>query len=286
MTQNSQPSLHSSERHADQPLVDSHVHVFTRYMPVLADARHRLDYDFTYNDLIETLDTHGVRFAVIAAGSPWGDYNDYTLEALRAHRDRLRGTIICKPTTERAVLEAMAEDGVVGVRLPFFSLKQKPDITTFEYRRFLRRLADLDWHVHLHTEEENLPALLPTLEASGVRIVIDHLGRPNPHSGINGVGFRTMLRSLETGRLWVKFSGAYRVGASASACAQELLRVAGPDRLVWASDCPFAGYERSQTYRSAIDWLIQTVPDRFARAKIFGETARHLYFGRNTKVAA
>jgi hypothetical protein len=35
------------------------------------------------------------------------------------------------------------------VRLLFIGLEQVPDITTVDYRRFLPRLADLDWHVHL-----------------------------------------------------------------------------------------------------------------------------------------
>ena len=55
--------------------------------------------------------------------------------------------------------------------------------------------------------------------------------------------------------------------------ARELVRVAGPDRLVWASDCPFVGHENQFPYQSTIDWLTECVPDAAARAKIFGETA-------------
>src|SRR5262245_39060129 len=144
------------------------------------------------------------------------------------------------PPVERYILEAMKRDGVVGVRLPFIGLAELPDITTFDYRRFLRRLADLDWHVHLHVEGERLPALIDTIEASGVKLVIDHLGRPEPRAGINSDGFKAMLRSIERGRTWVKVSAGYRLGPAAPDYARELVRVAGPDRLVWASDCPFA----------------------------------------------
>jgi hypothetical protein len=31
-------------------------------------------------------------------------------------------------------------------------------------------------------------------------------------------------------------------------------------------------------YRATIDWLIEAIPDAAARAKIFGATARKLYF--------
>ena len=111
------------------------------------------------------------------------------------------------------VLEQMKRDGVVGVRLPFINMAQVPDVTTPEYRRFLYRLADLDWHVHPHIEGEKLPQLLPGLEAAGVKIVIDHIGRPDPETGVNGEGFRRMLASIEKGRTWVKLSAAYRLGA-------------------------------------------------------------------------
>ena len=77
----------------ETPLVDAHVHVFTRDMPLIDNPRHAPTYDFTVEQLIATMDAHGVQFAVIAAASPWGDYNDYTIAALRAH-PRLRGTVI------------------------------------------------------------------------------------------------------------------------------------------------------------------------------------------------
>jgi predicted TIM-barrel fold metal-dependent hydrolase len=261
----------------ESPLVDAHVHIFTQDMPRVDNPRHAPTYSFTTEQLLATMDAHGVAFAVIAAASPWGDYNDYVISALRAH-PRLRGTVILKPTVERYILDAMSKDGVNGVRLPFIS-NELPDITSFDYRRFFRRLADLDWHVHLHVEGERLPQLIPTLEASGVKLVIDHLGRPDPRTGINSDGFKAMLRSIDKGRTWVKVSAGYRLGPAAADYARELLRVAGPDRLVWASDCPFVGHESQVKYQDTIDWLIDCVPDEAPRRKIFGETALKLYFG-------
>jgi predicted TIM-barrel fold metal-dependent hydrolase len=75
-----------------------------------------------------------------------------------------------------------------------------------------------------------------------------------------------------------KASGGYRLGPHSKDYARELLRVAGPDRLVWASDCPFVGHEGQFPYHSTIDWLVDAIPEANARAKIFGETARALYF--------
>jgi predicted TIM-barrel fold metal-dependent hydrolase len=179
---------------------------------------------------------------------------------------------------ERFELEAMGREGFCGIRLPFIGLPQLPDITSFDYRALFRRLADLDWHVHPHVEGDDLPKILPILETSGVKIVVDHLGRPEPQGGINSAGFKRLAQSIEKARTWVKLSGGYRLGPQAKDYARELLRVAGPDRLVWASDCPFVGHEGKFAYRATIDWLIDAIPDAGARDKIFGESARRLYF--------
>jgi len=164
---------------ADAVLVDAHVHVFTRDMPLVPNPRHSPDYSFTVEQLLDTMDRHGVHYAVIAAASPWGDYNDYVLESL-GKSARLRGTIIADPSVEKVSLDAMHAAGMRGVRLPFIGLPELPDLDSWNYRKFLRRLVDLDWHVHVHIEGPRLPAVLPLLEQSGVKIVIDPQG---PHLG-------------------------------------------------------------------------------------------------------
>ena len=54
---------------AEIPIVDSHVHIFTHDMPLAPHAWTRPAYSFTAEDLIATLDAHGVRFAVVAASA-------------------------------------------------------------------------------------------------------------------------------------------------------------------------------------------------------------------------
>src|SRR6201991_2503428 len=111
--------------------IDAHVHVFTTDMPLIDNPRHAPTWSFTHEDLIKTLDQNGVARAVIAAASPWGDYNDYMLAAVRAHPQRLRATAILKPTVDRFALEAMGREGFIGVRLPFIGLPKLPDVTAF-----------------------------------------------------------------------------------------------------------------------------------------------------------
>jgi predicted TIM-barrel fold metal-dependent hydrolase len=63
------------------------------------------------------------------------------------------------------------------------------------------------------------------------------------------------------------------------AYARELLAAMGPERLLWASDCPFVGVE-STTYQSTIDWFEQAVTDPAQRQQIGYATPTALYFMR------
>ena len=244
------------------------------------EAWHQPPADATTEDYLATLDVHGVGYAVMAAASIYGDYNDYMIDATRKHK-RLRTTVIVEPATDPYILRAMRDDGVVGIRLQWRSLKQTPDLSSSEYRRFLRRVNDLDWHVELHDEGARLPPAIGLLEAAGIKkLVIDHFGRPTAGLGTACPGFQRVLKSVETGRTWVKLSAGYRLKTPQTAidCAQQLLKHAGPERLLWGSDWPFAAFEDKVTYADTVAAFKAWVPDAAARARIGGETAFKLFF--------
>lgn len=259
-----------------QAIIDAHAHIFKQDMPLNDTPRHRPAYSFTLEDYLRVLDAHGVSRGVIAAASPWSDYNDYVIESVRGN-PRLRGTVILKPAVERYIMEFMKRDGIVGVRLPLIGLATLPDYTSFEYRRLFQRIADLDWHAHLHVEGERMPDLLPLLERSGMKIVIDHLGRLPKGQSAGGPAYAAMVASVRNGRTWVKASGVHRLGAAAQETLRALLDDVGPDKLLWASDCPFVGEESKVTYQQTIDWLVDAVPDPDTRHKLFYDNARAFY---------
>ena len=271
-------------------MVDAHAHIFTADMPVCASAWMKPDYSFTAEDYLRVLDAHGVGYGVIAAISIYGEYNDYMIEQLRRY-PRLRGTVNINPRTDRYTLDRMKADGVVGVRLQLSRRTEMPDLAGDDYRLLLRRVADLGWHVHLAVEDKWLPSVLPLLEQSGVRIVLDHFGHPDPQGNLESAGFLALLRSIEKGRTWVKLSAGFRLtwlGQNsgrpdpramdlAARAAQRLLQHAGPERLVWGSDCPFIGHERSLTYADALASFHEWVPGAETRRQM-SETALKLYF--------
>ena len=162
---------------ADAPIVDSHAHVYTTDMPLSATAWHKPPADATIEQYVATLDRYGIKYAVLAAASLFDDYNEYQIEATRKYK-RLRTTAIVRPTIDPYIMRMMKDDGVVGIRLQWRNVKNLPDLTAPEYQKFLRRVRDLDWHVHINQSADKLAAPVATLQAAGVKLVIDHFGHP------------------------------------------------------------------------------------------------------------
>lgn len=258
------------------PLVDTHAHIYPRNTPLIEGATHTPSRDVTPEEYVRTLDEHGVLFGVHAAASFMGPYNDYTLAAL-ARYPRLRGTAIVDPSISWHELKAMNAAGIVGIRFSLRDYKGTPDLSSIEYQRLFRRIADLDWHVHVYAEGERIAALTAQLLAAGVKIVIDHYGNPVPDLGENSPGFQAALRVIGSGRGWVKISAPYRsAGCDHVALASRLLAEGGPERLLFASDWPFVGHESRVTYRQMVESFEQVIADPVIREKM-GRTAARLY---------
>ncbi|MEH3107853.1 MAG: amidohydrolase family protein [Sphingomonas fennica] len=275
---------------ADAPIVDAHAHVFTRDLPLAGDAWVTPAYDFTPADYLATLDAHGVHFGILSGLSISGDYNDYTIGAA-CGSPRLRATAIVAPETDPYVLRRMRDDGVVGIRFQLVRRAVLPDFADAAHRLLLRRVRDLGWHVHVAIEGERLDRVLPALEASGVRLVLDHFAHPDPARGVACAGFRTALAAAQRGNVWIKMSAGFRLGgpeawrepaidgaqALARDAAAVLLAELGPERLLWGSDAPFVGYEGRMTYAGALADLAAWAPRPETR-RALSNTSLRFYF--------
>jgi predicted TIM-barrel fold metal-dependent hydrolase len=262
------------------PLIDTHVHIYTRDMPITDWAWHHPPEDATAEQFLAVMDAHGVGFGIVAAASLYGDYNDYVIRSMRRF-PRLRGTAFLRPETDLYTLERMKADGITGIRLFFRRVPNPPDLRSSEYRLLLRRVRDLDWHVHALLESPDLPEVIAAIEDAGVKLVIDHMGKPDPARGVDCPGFKAMLAAVERGRTWVKLSGGFRIGPpdAARRYARALLAVGGGERLMWGSDWPFASHEGRVTYADTLAALRDWVPDPVLRQQITGDTPMRFYFG-------
>ena len=260
------------------PLVDAHFHTWRTDHPLTNTAWHEPPTDAPTDKFISLMDKHGIIFGVVAAASIFGEYNDYVRAAIKAHQ-RLRATAVLSPRTDIRQMEQMKADGFVGIRLMWAFNDKNPDLDTAEYRMFLRRIADLGWHVHLVAKADSYVPAIRAIEKSGARLVIDHMGDLKNRSYLDGPAFKEILAAVDRGNTWVKVSCKFRFEppSEADPFAAQLLRAAGGDRILWGSDWPFAAFEKTMTYEQALSDYYHLVPDADMRRRI-DETALRFYF--------
>ncbi|WP_434677170.1 amidohydrolase family protein [Pseudomonas sp. R1-18] len=255
------------------PGIDAHAHVFTRDLSLTSGRRYTPDYDATLQDYLAHLDAHGLSHGVLVQPSFLGTDNHYLLDALAQAPERLRGVVVVEPEIEAARLQAMAGQGVVGIRLNLMG-KPLPDFTEARWAPLFSQVAALGWHVELHRHVEDLPSLIRALLPFGCRIVVDHFGRPDARLGVDDPAFQALLELGETGQVWIKVSAIYRLGGSseqnaafASAALPLLIQNFGAQRLVWGSDWPHTQHEQHVSYASVVEQLRQLdCPDPIRRS--------------------
>ena len=256
---------------------DSHAHVFKRGLPLAHARRYASDYDATPEDYIKQLDANGISRGVLVQPSFLGTDNSYMLGGLRQFSDRLRGIAVVEPTISRDGLRDLDKAGVVGIRLNLIG-KSDPPLDAEPWPQLLKALTDLDWQVEIQAEGHRWPALLAPLLKSGVKVVADHFGKPDPARGVDDPGFRHLLDQGRSGRVWVKLSGSYRNGAGLPAAAIPLLRNAfGLERLVWGSDWPHTQFEKVADYAKVLAELGTWLPDENERRTVLVESPAKLF---------
>lgn len=241
--------------------IDSHAHVFSRDLNLVGARRYTPDYDATLEQYLTHLHAHGLSHGVLVQPSFLGTDNSYLLAALRQAPDQLRGVVVVEPGVSRAMLNDMDHLGVVGVRLNLIG-KALPDFRNSAWRKFFSHIADLDWHVELHREVKDLPGLIHQLTPFGLKLVIDHFGRPDANSGVDQPGFCELLELGSKGSIWIKVSGIYRLGGTPqqninfARMALPLLEQSfGLRQLVWGSDWPHTQHEQSIGFSTVVDQL-------------------------------
>ncbi|MCZ2499338.1 amidohydrolase family protein [Xylophilus sp. Kf1] len=275
--------------------VDSHAHVFERGLPLATRRRHAPDYDALLDDYLGLLDRHGLSHGVLVQPSFLGTDNHYWSQAVARHPQRLRGVAVVDPSISDDDLHRLAAQGTVGVRLNLVGL-EIPDFSGAEWQALLARVRRRDWHVEIHRDAADLPAVLAALLPSGCRLVVDHFGRPDPLLGSADPGFAALLRSADSRQVWVKLSAAYRNARSPRAepagrtpslaaqdaadarhCAAALLDAFGCERLVWGSDWPHTQHRDAIDFAASRAALDDWVPDATQRRRILVQTPAELF---------
>jgi predicted TIM-barrel fold metal-dependent hydrolase len=230
----------------DEPKVDCHCHVFdparfaygadTFYRPAGQEIA-------TASQLMQMHDAYGVRYGLLVGpNSGYEEDNRCMLDAIARGGGRYRGIAVVANDIDEASLAALADAGVVGVAFNATHLGVERYLAAGD---LLAKLRGLGLCVSLQVQHDQLVALAPLLRRSGVRVLVDHCGRPAPEAGVAQAGFQALLELAQTGRAYVKLSGYAKFSREAHPhrdvrpYVEALLAAFTPARTLWASDWPF-----------------------------------------------
>uniref|UniRef100_A0A8H7KCG4 Amidohydrolase-related domain-containing protein n=1 Tax=Bionectria ochroleuca TaxID=29856 RepID=A0A8H7KCG4_BIOOC len=279
---------------------DSHMHVFDveRY-PLLAKALYAPK-PYTVADAITFEASMGLDGVVIVQPSGYGNDNSCLLDALRQLGPRnARGVVGFDPTTTSPeTLREWHGLGIRGVRVNLRSIEWSP--TEAELTSVLRAYADLirplDWVLQIYVPLPTVKTLEKIIPELGIRFCIDHIGHPPLNeSGLQYAqtrnpydldGFASLIRLLQGKQTYVKLSAAYRFSQATdyedvAPIAEEVLRVAGRSRVVFATDWPHSRYEGldiSPWVQKVLEWCDG---DKSLVERVFRDNARDLWDIRN-----
>lgn len=260
-------------------VVDCHVHVFDParfpYRPdtFYAPSGQELG---TPARLQALLGAHGVGHALLVGpNSGYGEDNRCLLDTIAASQGRHGGMAVVPNDIPKSQLAGLRAAGVLGVTLnaALLGVQYYADA-----HRLLSDLAELGMIADVQVAGDQLLALSPLLEASGVRVLFDHCGRPDPRAGITAPGFRELLRWGGSGRAVVKVSGCAKIShepyphTDLLPFIRALVDEFGPDHCVWGSDWPFLRMPERIDYGPLLALLAEQVPDDADRGRILWDT--------------
>lgn len=270
----------------EQPKIDTHCHVLDparfAYAPdvLYRPAGQEMG---TLDQYLQVMDAYGIRHALLVGpNSGYGLDNRCLLDALARGAGRFKGIAVVRNDIDDDALLALREAGVIGVALnatfygSAYCLQAGP---------LLRRLAALDMLLSLQVEHDQLLELRGLVEDSGVRVLIDHGGRPAAGAGVQQAGFQALLAMAASGRVAVKLSGYQKFSAlpppweDTRPFIDALIGAYTLDACFWASDWPFLRAPQRIDMGPLLRQVERLLPDAADRRRLLWDTpARWLGF--------
>ena len=239
------------------------------------------DFDTWLDRYRRHLSALGLSRGVIVHSILHGAENRVTAAAVAAlGRENFRGTGLVGDDATEAVLDSLAEAGLVGVRLNYVhgGLLSVAGVTAMAPRLAARGLhVQMLMHAHQHMAE-----IAETLAGLPVPVVFDHVGWPDLAAGPAEPGFALLCRLLAEGRCWVKLSGVYRLCRApyeAADAAVAALVAANPERCLWGSDWPHLMLADAAMPDAGhlLDAFHRVVPNTATRHRILVDNPATLY---------
>ncbi len=228
------------------PKIDAHCHVLdplrfpyspdVAYRPAgqeMGDAR----------ALHAVMDFHAVRHALLVGpNSGYGLDNRCMISAIAQSPLRFKGIAVLPNDASDELLAVLAQQGVIGAA---FNASLHGVAHYANIAPLLKRLAKRGLWAQFQVQDDQLASLLPMIEASGVRVMIDHCGRPNAQAGVQQKGFQALLALGREQQAVVKLSGFAKFSKQGfpfddtRPFVDLLAKNFGLNQCLWASDWPY-----------------------------------------------
>jgi 2-pyrone-4,6-dicarboxylate lactonase len=261
---------------------DCHIHLFGPASKYPFDPGSRyISQDALPEDNIRLQDVLGLSHAVVVSGGGYGRTYRHLVDVLERFPERFRGVALLPDEMPDAEFARLTRLGVRGLR--FVSPAHGAHLPHVS-EEMAQRAFEHGWHVQFYPAAGDLGEFADLLLALPNEIVLDHFAAVPAAGGTDQPAFRTLLRMLDSGRVWVKISGPMRCTKQdfpyreVTPMAQALIRHA-PERLVWGSDWPHVNMNNRQMPNDGdlVDLFAEWTPDAATRDRILVDNPRRLY---------
>jgi predicted TIM-barrel fold metal-dependent hydrolase len=264
---------------------DCHAHIFGGAdYPLAPNLVYRPDPSQmgTVSGFLAVLDAHAFTHGLLVAAQPYGYDNRCMLDGIAASGGRLKGVALAPPSITDRELAALAGAGVVGIRFNLATHGMR-EFTEPGAERLLARIREMNWMLQVHCEKDQLAEAAPIIRRSGVRLMVDHFGRPDVRRGIAQPGFATLLDLGRAGNAIIKLSGPFRCSVEGypyrdvDSFIEAAVAAFTLDNCVWGSDWPFVRVEQRIDYGPQRVCLPRWLPDAADRNKVLWENPARLF---------
>jgi predicted TIM-barrel fold metal-dependent hydrolase len=261
---------------------DAHIHLFgpaAKY-PFAPDSPYTAS-DALPEAFIALQDKLGLSTAVIVSPGAYGRNYAMLADVLAKHPGRFRGIALMREDTPSSEFARLTKLGVRGMRMMSHARGQHaPNYS----REIAARAHEHGWHVQFYPHGTDILEYADKLLALPNPVVLDHFAAIPAAGGVDQPAVKTVLRMLDSGKVWLKLSGPMRCtletfpSPSVTPLAQLFVKHA-PERMVWGSDWPHVNLDGREMPNDGdlLDLLAEWVPDSAVRNRILTQNAKALY---------
>ena len=263
---------------------DTHFHVLgpQKRFPY-AETRKYTPPDAPLQNALAFHDALGIMRGLVVHANTHGFDNAVDLDAVARSNGRYLAVVRLDRTATRKRCEDLHAAGARGVRFAF-NPQHGGELDRDTFDHVLDAIRGLGWFIELHFEGAALPGLSEWIASIPATVVIDHMGRIDPSSGVEQRPFQVLLELARRDNIWIKLSGADRLTKSPGTYddvvpfVHRLLEVA-TDRLMWGSDWPHTGVfdaARMPDDGVLLDALERFIPDEALRNRVLADNVERL----------